>query len=113
MFLISGIIHQVTAWKLDPVCGNSNWADMKFFAINAAAVCWESTVFQLVARLRQERTKGTNLRTTGRTKESKEDKQQVRPGRLLRLLGYVWVMSFFVWVLPKCYYQRVYCMLRP
>jgi hypothetical protein len=102
LFLTSGLIHQFTTWQL-----NQDWsdcADLQFFSMNAVAVILESTLLTL-------------LRSTSPSQSSENDKGQEgrrsQAQRLLRigfihLLGYTWVMSFFVWALPKCYYPRVY-----
>jgi hypothetical protein len=102
LFLISGLIHQFTTWQLNPDW--SDYADLQFFCMNAVAVVLESTLLTL-------------LRRTSPSKSSENDKGQEgrrsQAQRLLRigfsrLLGYTWVISFFVWAIPKCYYPRVY-----
>ncbi|KAK5049497.1 hypothetical protein LTR84_004426 [Exophiala bonariae] len=96
LFLISALIHQLTEWQLHSTYGD--YADLRFFSMNAVGVSLE------YALLRCTRTSATseggNLRIAGR-----REKLQVA---LVRVIGYVWVVGFFVWAIPKCYYQRAY-----
>lgn len=96
LFLISALIHELTARQLDPTY--SDYADLKFYGINAVAVTLEYAFLHCM-----------------RSSRKSEDGSECRVRRrgvlrlaLVRLLGYVWVVGFLVWVFPKCYYKRVY-----
>ncbi len=105
LFLISGLIHQFTSWQLNP--GWSDYADLQFFCMNAVAVTLESALLALLRRTspwNQSSEDGKHLRPEARRSHA----QRLLWGGLVRLVGYTWVMSFFVWAIPKCYYPRVY-----
>jgi hypothetical protein len=101
-FLMSGIIHQLTSLQLDPGC--TDLGDLQFFAMNAAAVCLEYAVRCIFAPRQPCKA----------SKADRVDKAAALaelPTLLPRCLGYLWVIGFFAWASPKCYYQRVHCMV--
>lgn len=97
LFSISGLVHQVTSWQLDPGC--SDYADLQFFFANAAALSLESALLQLAS--------------PGQPSKDDPHKRDHTQGllrvALVRCVGYAWVMGFFTWAVPKFYYLRVYC----
>ena len=100
LFLISGLVHQLTNSQLNPEC--RDYADILFFGINAVAVITESALLPL--RPREQLSRNHKQRETGR-----RHTLQIVQVVLVRCLGYIWVVSFFIWVVPKLYYPRVYC----
>lgn len=102
LFSISGLVHLLTSWQLSPGC--RDYGDLQFFCVNAAAVCLEAAILQLISPRR-----------------ASKDQRGVEPERsrpwgilgtiLARFVGYVWVVGFFVWAFPKFYYGRVHCMI--
>ena len=102
LFLVSGAIHQVTSWQLNSGC--ADFADVYFFCTNAAAVIVESALLQVI-RPRQSSAVG------GRREAERSHPSRPLRNILARLVGYVWVVSFFVWAIPKFYYPRIYCMV--
>lgn len=103
LFFISGCIHQATTRQLNSGC--SDYADVQFFCLNAVAVMLESALLGVVS-LSSATQKGKSHGT------SKDQVLGLARAVLLRLVGYMWVVSFFVWVVPKIYYPRVYCMIK-
>ena len=100
LFLISGLVHQVTSRQLYPDC--PDYADMKFFWTNAVAVSLESVLLRLAPRRPPSE--------DGQRREARRSRVQRLLGvALVRFVGYVWVVSFFVWTIPKSYYPRVHC----
>ena len=95
LFLISGTVHQLTSWQLNPGC--SDYADLQFFCMNAAAVSLESALLQVIS--------------TSQTSEVDRRPQRRLRAALAHLVGYTWVTSFFVWAIPRFYYPRIYCTL--
>lgn len=100
MFFISGLIHQLTSWRLNPGC--SDYADLQFFCMNAVAVSLESALLRSIYPS-QSSESGKRHETSG------SHTQKILRCALMRLVGYTWVMSFFVWAIPRFYYLRVYC----
>lgn len=101
LFLMSGLVHNLTSWQLNSSC--RDYADLQFFCLNALGVILESFLAQLStsSRLfRQER------HETGRSSVLHSLRAAVA-----RLLGYVWVTTFFVWAVPRLYYQRLHCII--
>jgi hypothetical protein len=96
LFLISALIHQLTDWHLHSTY--SDYADLRFFAMNAVAVSLEYAFLRCICTSRKS--DDGKLRMIG-------NRQKLLVA-WIRVMGYVWVMSFFVWVIPNCYYQRVY-----
>lgn len=98
---MSGLVHNLTSWQLNSSC--RDYADLQFFCLNALGVVLESFLAQLStsSRLfRQER------HETGRSSVLHSLRAAVA-----RLLGYVWVTTFFVWAVPRLYYQRLHCII--
>lgn len=102
LFFMSGLIHQLTTWQLDSDC--SDYADIRFFCMNAVAVILESVVLQRVSL-------GQATQDAKRRDGRHESLLRSTQVTLVRLVGYTWVVTFFVWAVPKVYYPRVYCML--
>lgn len=102
LFLISGAIHQLTSWQLNPGCGD--YADLQFFCMNAAAVISESALLHVTSP-RQPSEVGQHRQT------ERSHPQGPLFAILAHLVGYTWIVGFFVWIIPKLYYPRVYCIL--
>lgn len=102
LFLISGFVHQFTTWQLDSGC--RDYADIQFFCLNAVAVILESVLLEHIL----------SCSASQDGKHAVKSKSQalgyVRVA-ILRLVGYMWVASFFVCAIPKIYYPRVYCLI--
>lgn len=103
LFLISGQVHQLASRQLHPGCIDS--ADLKFFGANAAAVCAETALLRLVSPRKVPGDGGCG-HEAGRSHPLRRV-----CATLGRFVGYIWVVSFFVWAFPKFYYQRVYCIV--
>ena len=102
LFLISGTVHQLTSWQLNPGCGD--YADLQFFCMNAAAVSLEFALLQVIS------TSQPSEVDRRRGAERSHPQRRLRAA-LAHLVGYTWVISFFVWTIPRIYYPRIYCML--
>jgi len=100
LFLMSGLVHQVTSWQLNPAC--NDYADLQFFCMNAVAVCLESAVLRHIS---------SNRPSDGTIHETKKRYPQKLLRKFVRFVGYAWVLGFFVWSVPKFYYHRVSCMI--
>ena len=96
IFLFSGVTHTLVAYQLGDRCGKTR--DILFFIANFLAGALEMVVWE-----------GVQLLAT-RHRLSKHFKH---PAALLlqRLFGYIWVWTFFAWVVPKWHYAKVYCTL--
>jgi hypothetical protein len=99
LFFMTGLVHQLTTLEIHPRCGG-DWADIKFFLANAFAVLFESAVLQLVSYHRNPTTHQKQLNKTANNR---------RWTTIVQTAGYLWVVTFFVWLVPKCYYGRLRC----
>lgn len=99
VFCLSGVLHAVvTKWALRLEVDLGPMGDVGWYWMNFAAGALERTVFGLVRGLW-----GPQL-----------DRWEARvPGlqRVWQGLGFVWVLAFFCWSVPKKEYARGYAML--
>lgn len=100
LFVMSGLSHHFASLQLkNPRC--TGYADIQFFCMNGIAVILESAILQVGSPRKASRDRsnhGGEIRAPRRL-----------PLALVRYVGHLWVIGFFVWTTPKLYYSRVYC----
>ena len=104
----------------------ADFGDLWFYLANFLAICFETAIVLLSRRALKTR---TNEDVTGAARKSTLETQQTTkdasspsqvqltakasqheleyPAMWKRVLGYVWVLAFFCWVIPKCSYARM------
>ena len=87
IFFISGLSHALVARQLGMRCGA--WQEVAWYCLNFLFIVFEE-IMQKVYRLL--------MPTTAIF---------ARPA--LRMIGYVWVLGFLCWSLPKVKYPQLYC----
>ena len=98
--MIAGIVHHVTNVKLNPDC--NDFADIQFYLANATIVLLETVLVQIFYFDEVRTSSKFDARAKNRIEKSLQY-------RLACFAGYVWVSGFFVWLVPKMYYARLYC----
>ncbi|KAL5326591.1 hypothetical protein ACEPPN_004278 [Leptodophora sp. 'Broadleaf-Isolate-01'] len=93
IFSASGTAHMFLAWRSgQPDPSRAIW----FYWINFAAVCFEIVVSKVLG----ERASSSSLRRSGIGPIVKETAK--------RILGFVWVFVFFLWVIPRLEYPTIF-----
>lgn len=91
VFAISGASHAFSSWRGGDRCGWSD--DIWFYLLNFAVAAGEV--------LMEKRWRALNVRPLR--------SQSVAVSIVRRVLGYLWVLVFFVWIVPKWQYPKFYC----
>jgi len=99
VFTISGLAHGVVA-----KCLGETWTmhDVWFFWVNSLAVTLEVLVSELGRTVLSTLTKETNLEQNCWT---------IYLRLMMKPLGYIWVMLFFLWSVPRLMYPKIYSQL--
>lgn len=95
-FFLSAIYHAIADWQAgEPCCPT---ADFVFFMANFGAAAIETMVVPMIAPLWKE-------------KSSSRWCQILLSERGRKLIGYVWLLGFFFWIVPKWQYPKVHMVL--
>ncbi len=110
-FLFSGIVHALVSRQLGDRCAYTT--DIWFYVANFIAVFLEGAVLKYSrgrgdvkpsAQQEQGKSKYEMASDEQGPKQSKE-----QPSLLWRCIGYLWVLAFFFWAVPKFYYPKIQC----
>lgn len=96
-FFSSAIYHAIADWQAGEPCCPA--ADFVFFMANFGAAAIETIAVPIIAPLWKE--KSNNSRWC----------QILLSERGRKLIGYVWLLGFFFWVVPKWQYPKVHMVL--
>lgn len=94
IFLISGLAHSAVCWEMGQPCGV--WRDVAWFVANFGAGAVESVVQKRGSDLAERVGLGQRYHTFASRLGAK-------------VLGFLWVFTFFFWSVPKWQFPKIYC----
>ncbi|KAK5094321.1 hypothetical protein LTR70_004214 [Exophiala xenobiotica] len=118
-FLFSGIVHSLVSWQMGDHCAYET--DIWFYLTNFAAVSIEGVVlshFGKSDRREPSTEQGTEKETEKEKQKEKGNTDSGKRGRrpnskqvalMWRCIGYIWVLAFFFWSVPKFSYPKLQC----
>lgn len=106
IFSMTGLIHALVGYKLDDPCACRT--EIQFYLVSWAALVAERRWLECWRAIKKARREAE-----GEDPMATKQRMWVIEDALARVVGYVWVILFYLWISPKMYFERMWCMLEP